>query len=104
MPVHIGQAAVAAVVAEGQPLMVDAEQVQDRRVQVVAISAAGSRFPRPLITLAMSAPPLDTGASEPANEGPAVVVAAGGPLAEGHATELGAPHQQRVLEHAAVLE
>ena len=35
--VHVGQPAVDAVVAEGQLLVVDAQQVQDRGVQVVAV-------------------------------------------------------------------
>ena len=38
MPVHVGQAALDAVVVEGQPLVVDAEQVQRGGVQVVAVA------------------------------------------------------------------
>ena len=37
MAVDVGQPAVDAVVAEGQPGVVDAQQVQDRGVQVVAV-------------------------------------------------------------------
>ena len=37
VPVHVGQAEVAALELEGQPLVVDAEQVQHRRVQVVDV-------------------------------------------------------------------
>ena len=43
VPVHVGQAAVDAVVAEGQPLVVDAEQVQHRGVQVVAVGRVARR-------------------------------------------------------------
>ena len=37
LPVHVGQAEVAALVAVGQPLVIEAEQVQDRRLQVVDV-------------------------------------------------------------------
>ena len=35
---HVRQAAVDAVVAEDEPLVVDAEQAQDRGVDIVAVS------------------------------------------------------------------
>ena len=34
---HVGQAEVAALELVGQPLVVDAEQVQDRRLEVVDV-------------------------------------------------------------------
>ena len=37
LPVHVGQPVVAAAVAVGQPLVVDAQQVQDGGVQVVDV-------------------------------------------------------------------
>ena len=43
VPVDVGQPAVDAVVADGQPLVVDAQQVQDRGVQVVAVGLARRR-------------------------------------------------------------
>ena len=36
---HVGQAEVAALVAEGQPFVVDAQQVEDRGVEVVDVDA-----------------------------------------------------------------
>ncbi len=51
--VHIRQAPIDSVVAEGQPVMVDAQQVQDRGMQVVAISLAFGGFPAPGVALAM---------------------------------------------------
>ena len=45
--VHVGQPAVDAVVAERQPGVVDAQQVQDRGVQVVAVRLPGSGLAMP---------------------------------------------------------
>ena len=44
MPVDVGQPAVDAVVAERQPFVVDAQQVQDRGVQVVAVGLVLDRL------------------------------------------------------------
>ena len=46
MPVHVGEAAVDAVVADGQSFVVDAEQVQDGGEHVVA-ACTGFTFPTP---------------------------------------------------------
>jgi len=39
LPVHVGQTAVDAIVAEGQLRVIDAEQMQDRRVLQVKVEA-----------------------------------------------------------------
>src|SRR5437867_2623393 len=101
--VHVGEAAVNAVVAEGQLLVVDAQQVENRGMKVVAISWLRS-FPRPLIALAVSHTGFDAGAGQPCDEGAAVVVTASAALAEGHAPEFGRPNYQGVLEEAARFE
>lgn len=44
MPVHIRQPEVAALVSIGQPLVVDAQQVEDRGVHVVDVHRAGGPF------------------------------------------------------------
>ena len=79
---HVGQAAVAAVVAEGELLVVDAEQVQDRGVQVVAVVrlAALSRTTR---RSRRGDAALDARAGEPGDESAAVVVAARRPCVNG---------------------
>src|SRR5688572_29341538 len=64
----------------------------------------GAGTPGPLVALAVAGAALDAGAGEPGDEGAAVVIAAGGALAEGVASELGAVDEQRVVEHAARLE
>src|SRR5438105_935493 len=74
MAMHVGQPPVAAIVAEGEALVIDAEQVQHRRMQVVA----GQRRdgpPTPFVTLANADTAADTGAREPRHARAAVVVA-----------------------------
>ena len=39
VPVHVGQPEVAALEAVGQPLVVEAQQVQERGVQIVDVDA-----------------------------------------------------------------
>ena len=75
---HVGQAAVDAVVAEGQLGVVDAQQVQDRGVQVVAAGRARAVLPGPFVALAVGDAALDAAAGQPGDERAAVVVAAGG--------------------------
>ena len=43
LAMHVGQAEVAAGVAVGETLVVEAQQVQDRGVQVVDVDAASRR-------------------------------------------------------------
>ena len=49
LAVDVGQPAVDAVVAERQPLVVDAEQVQDRGVEVVAVGRVLGGLVRPFV-------------------------------------------------------
>src|SRR5437773_11795683 len=51
--VHVGQPAVGAVVADGEPFVVDAEQVQDGGVDVVTIDLALAGPPGPFVALAV---------------------------------------------------
>ncbi len=59
MSVHIGQSTIDAVVADGKPLMIDAQQLQDRGVDVVDLRGvvAIQRFVAPLIGFAVTSPP-----------------------------------------------
>src|SRR5439155_1273364 len=99
--VNIGEAAVAAVMAEGELFVIDAEQVQNGGMEVIAVGFSGLGSPRPFVALAVSRTAFDAGAGQPGNECAAVMVPASGALGEGHPAELGAPDEQRVFEHAA---
>src|SRR5437879_5126490 len=88
--VDVGQASVNAVVAESEFLVVDAEQVEDRGVKVVAVGRFDG-FPGPFIAFAVGRAGLNTRAGEPGDKCAAVMVAAGAALAEGHAAKFGGP-------------
>src|SRR5207237_1320564 len=100
----IGQAAVSAVVAEGQFFVIDAEQMENGCVQVVAVRFVFEGTPRPLITFAVRKSRLETRASHPGYKCAAVVIAANAALAEGHAAEFGCPNQQSILKQTAGLQ
>ena len=104
MPVHVGQPPVDAVVAERQAGVIDAQQVKDGGVQVVAVRDVFDGLVRPFVARAVGHAPLDAAAGQPGGEGERVVVAALGALAARHAAELGGPDDDRVVEQAAALE
>ena len=100
---HVRQAPIGAVVADRQASVIDAEQMQNGRVQIVA----GQRLdgaPAPLVAFSVGHAALDAGAGEPGDRRAAVVIAPLGALAERMPAELGAEDDQRVLEQASLLE
>ncbi len=78
MAMHVCEAAVDAVVADGELRVVDAQQVQDCGVDVVDLSGvfAVERFIAPLIGEAVSRASLDAPAAEPVGEDERVVASA----------------------------
>ena len=80
MAVYIGEAAVGAVVEYAQFLVVDAHQVQNRGVDVVAVGLAFSRTPGPGIAFAVRHAGFHTGPGKPRHRCARVVVAASGTL------------------------
>ena len=106
VPVHVREAAVGAVVAEGQLLVVEAEEVQDGGVDVVTLgeALAVGGLVAPFVALSVGDAALDAAAGEPVGEDEGIVVAALAALGAGHAAELGGPEDECVLEHAPILE
>ena len=93
---------VPASVAVGQALVVDAEQVQEGRVQIVDVHAVFHRLESEFITLSVAESAFHTGAGQEASEGVRVVIAASAVgLQEGHATKLRCPYDQRVFQQTA---
>src|SRR5262245_40832225 len=93
---------VAAIEAVGQALVVEAEQVQDRRVQVVDADAIDHRLVAELVGLAVVHAALRPAAGEPVGEGVRIVVAAGAALLhQRQAAEFAAPDHERLVEQAA---
>ena len=88
----IGQPELAALVAEGQSLMIQSQQVQDRRVQVVDFDRVLGRVIPQVIGLPDDPATTNASTGQPVAEGVLVVVASGsGPVAVGENGEATTP-------------
>src|SRR5688500_10080749 len=109
---YVGEAEVAALVAEGEPFVLETQQVKDRRIEVVHGHGILGDVVAEWVGGTESDAAFDAAAGEPEAEGVAVVIAARarllaalvGALGHWRAAELGGPHDQRRVEQAAVLE
>src|SRR5215469_5378037 len=105
VPMDIGKPALCAVVVVGKPLVVEAEEVKDRRVQVVNIDNIFDGLVAELVGGAEAISMLHAGAGEPSGEPLGVVVAAlDALLKRGHATELGRPDNKSVSQEPPCLQ
>jgi hypothetical protein len=104
--VHVREAEVAALETERQPLVIEAEQVKDRGVQIVNVRAVLHRVEAEFVRAADAHAAFEAAAGEPHGEGVDVVIAAGGfaHLAHRRAAEFAAPDDDGVIEQAALLE
>ena len=86
--------------------MIDTQQMQYRRVNVVNLSRVVSiqRLVAPLIARAMSDAPSNSATRKPVREDVRIVVPPGGSLRRGHASKFGRPKNDRVVQHAALFE
>ena len=101
---HVGQAEVAAGVAEGQLFVIHAQQVQQGGVEVVDVHAVLRRLEAEVVGLAVAHAAARAAAGQEHAETVRVVVATVAVLAHRRAPELAAPHDQRVFEQAALLQ
>src|SRR5262249_34357726 len=106
LAVNIGQAALDAVVVEGEFLVIEAEQVQQRGVQVVNAGRPLGRLVADLVGGAVMEPRLQPRAGHPDGEDELMVVAAlaADALSERRPAELAVEQYQRVVEQAARLQ
>ena len=103
--VHVGQPALDAVVVVAQPLVVEAEQVQDRGVQVVDRADVLDRLVAELVGRAVAEARVSRRRRPARREALRVVVAAARALLERrHPAELGHPDDERVVQQAALLQ
>src|SRR5439155_6967624 len=99
--VNVGQTPVDAVMTEGQLRVVDAQEVQHRRMDIIAVSRIYRRFVGPLVARAVGNAAFGAAAREPGGVGEGIVIATFGALAARHATEFRCPHHNRVVQQAA---
>ena len=102
--VDVREPLVAAVVGEGEAVEVEAEQVEDRGVEVGDVAAVGDGVVAEVVGRAVGLAALDSAAGEPDGEAVGVVVAAVLALGAGGPAELAAPDDQRLVEQAALLQ
>src|SRR3954454_3178691 len=103
---HIGQPALYAVVVERQPRVIEPEQVQDGGMEIVHRDGLLGRLVTDVIGSAVANPLLQPGPRQPAGEAKVVMIAAAraDPFRERCPAELRRPEDERVVEHAALLE
>ncbi len=101
LPCDVGQAEIAAVVAIGQPRVIDAQQVQDRGVQVVDAHAVDDGLEAEFVGLAVVDAALDSAAGQPGGEGVRIVVAAGAPLSATIGSRPNSPPQTTSVESSS---
>src|SRR5262245_38395239 len=97
-PVDIRQPVIAAAVVVGEPGMIQAEQVQDRGVQVVEVHLALSGRARQRVAGAVTEAAFHPTAGHPHRVATIVMIPSIAVLAGGGASEFSAPDEQRVLE------
>ena len=102
--VDIGETAVDACGAEGEFFVIDAHEVEDGGVEVVAPCDAFGGFAAEFVAAAVGGAGFDACAGEPCDEASAVVIAAGAALGEGRAAEFGGPYDEGVVEETALGE
>ena len=103
MAVDVGQAAIDSVVAEGQAFVIEAEQVQDRRVQVVDRQDVFDGFETEFVGRAVADSAFDASSGEEGGKAVGIVISALGTFLEHrHTAELGTPHNQRVVEQPSL--
>ena len=106
----IRQAEIAALEAVGQPFVVETQQVQDRRLEVVDVDLVLDPGEAHLVGLAEREPTLHPATGQHDAEAVGIVVAPedgaarGAAFAEGRAAKLAAPDDEGVVEQAALLE
>src|SRR5262245_13985561 len=98
--VHVGEAEVAAGVAEGQAGVIEAEKVQDRGVQVVDANHVLDRVITVLVRCSVSHSAAYSGTGHPDGEALWIVVPPVA-LGERRAAKFRRPHDQRRLQEAA---
>ena len=95
--VDVSEAAVDAVLADGELLMIDSHEVKDSGVEIIAVGRAFGSLERKVVALTVRSPGFDAGSGHPGDEGAAVVIAAVGSLGERGAAEFGGPDEEGVF-------
>src|SRR5205814_6208804 len=98
---HIGQPEIAAAVVEGEFLVIEAQQVKNRRVQIMHMHTVLNGVVSEFIGGAMNDAAFYTAASQPHAEPKAVMIPALGAFGSGSAPEFAAPDHEGIIQEPA---
>jgi hypothetical protein len=105
---HVGQSVLAALIAERQACMIDPAEMQHGGLHVMDVDRVGNDVPGEVVGLAINGSRFDAAAGHPPAVSAAEMIAAFGicriTLPERCATELAAPDDERIIQHAAFLQ
>ena len=87
-----------------QPVMIEPEPMQQRRVQVVDVDDVGDRRVSKIVGCSMHVARLEAAPGDPERKRMAVVVAAVGSLRDRQTSKFAGPHYNRVFQQPALLE
>src|SRR5688500_18591202 len=111
MSAHVGEAERTSLEVVDEALVVEPEEEEDGRLQVVDVRPSGDARIPDLVRLAEREAALHAAAGEPGGERLAVVVAPEegvlvpvAVLLHGRAPELAPPHDERLVEKSSLLE
>ena len=105
LAMNIGQTAFNAIVVKTEAFVIQSQQVKNGRVNIVNRDRVFHGLESEVVGGAMGIGFFDSSAGQPDRESFGVMVPTAGALLKGwHPAKLGAPHNQRVIQQAALLE
>ena len=104
MTVDIRQASIDAAVAEGESGVVDAKEMKDGCMQIIAPGDSFDGLVAQIIASAMSNTRFDPTTGQPVHEASAVVIAANAALSKRGSTKLRRPDEESIFQQSAGLE
>ncbi len=104
LPRDVGQSVLATAVEVGEQRVVEAQQVQDRRVEIVHVDRAFGGGVTNFVGGAVDDTPLRASAREPRRKPLRIVVPTDAVLAARHPSEFAGPNDERLVEQPALFE
>ena len=101
---HVCQPKVTSRILERQPLMVQAQQVQDRGMQIVHVDFVGDGFESQFVGGPVCDAAFEAASGQPGGKTLGVMITAIGALGKRCASELTAPPNQSVVEQATLFQ
>ena len=105
-PVNIGQPSIDAIMPDGKSLMIDTQQVHDRRVDIINRGGILSIqwFESPLVTWTDTDSPTDSTTAQPIRKAKWIVVPTTSSLRGRHPAEFGGPKDECILKHPSLFQ